>query len=117
MLLRTPYTSGIAGTPTSFEWDGWTCVRESRPEGVFRYDAPQGELITFDYTPNGGPTESSALHSDALGSVRAISDDTGAVVANFEYDAWGNLLPSSSDLAAGFAYRFVGALPGTMRLC
>ena len=27
MLLRTPYASGVAGTPTSLEWDGWTCVR------------------------------------------------------------------------------------------
>jgi RHS repeat-associated protein len=47
---------------------------------------------------------------DALGSVRAITDSTGIVVAHYEYSAWGELLPSSSDLAVGFNYRFAGSL-------
>jgi uncharacterized protein RhaS with RHS repeats len=42
---------------------------------------------------------------DALGSVRVITDSTGSVVAHYEYDAWGNLLPSSADLTPSFAYR------------
>ena len=110
MLTRTPYTDGEAGTATRFEWDNFDCVREFTPDGVFRYYIPQGELLTFDYTPSGDSTSTYCVHSDALGSVRAITDDTGAVVAHYEYDAFGNLLPSSSDLSPSFPYRYVGSL-------
>lgn len=43
--------------------------------------------------------------------MRAITDNTGAVKARFDYDAWGNLLPSSTlDSIFHFPYQFVGAL-------
>jgi len=73
---------------------------------VTRYFCPQGELHRFqrgnDYY---------SVHSDALGSVRMITDAGGRVVSNFEYGAYGETLSSSSDgVPGGFAYRFVGAL-------
>lgn len=40
--------------------------------------------------------------------MRAITDSTGAVVAHYEYGAWGELLSSSSPFASGFAYLFLG---------
>ncbi len=109
MLTRTPYSAGVAQTPTNFEWDNWDCVREFAPAGTYRYYAPQGELVTFDYTPTAGATSTYCLHSDALGSVRMITDSTGSSVAHYEYDAWGNVLPSSSDISFGFNYRYVGS--------
>jgi RHS repeat-associated protein len=40
-----------------------------------------------------------------------VTDNTGAVVARFDYDAWGNLLASSFDnVPGGMPYGFVGAL-------
>ena len=50
------------------------------------------------------------LHLDVLGSVRAITDSTGAVVSHFEYGAWGDPLSSSVDgVTGGFFYRYIGA--------
>ena len=111
MLTRTPYSGGEAGPATQFEWDDWTCVREFTPTGTFRYYAPQGELITFDFTTSGDePTTTTyCCHADALGSIRAITGSAGTVLAHYEFDAWGNQLSSSSDLTPSFPYRYVGA--------
>ena len=38
-----------------------------------------------------------------------ITDSSGASVAHYEYDAFGNLLASSSDISFGFNYRYVGS--------
>jgi RHS repeat-associated protein len=32
------------------------------------------------------------FHSDYIGSIRTLTDDTGAVTDRYQYDAWGNLL-------------------------
>lgn len=107
MLTRTEYVDSVAQEPTRFEWDGWNSIAEVKPNGrLSRYWCPEGELRlakigAFSYS----------VHADALGNVRAVSDSSGKVVARFEYDAWGNVLPSSSDgVPGGFPYRFVGGL-------
>jgi len=47
---------------------------------------------------------------DALGSVRMVTDSTGAVVARFDYSAWGETLASSFDsVPGGMPYRFIGS--------
>jgi len=107
MLTRTGFTGGVADLSAKFEWDGWDLVQETAPEGtVTRYFSPQGELHRFQRGD-----DFYSVHVDALGSVRAVTDSSGAVVSHFEYDAWGNVLPSSVDgVPGGLAYRFVGAL-------
>jgi RHS repeat-associated protein len=91
---------------TVFEWDGWTCIRETTAGEQTRYYAPWGELLTFE---RDGVTYQ--VVSDALGCVRVVTDETGAVVARMDFDPWGNLLPASFDLVpGGMPYRFVGAL-------
>lgn len=101
MLTRT---SG--GSTTTFEWDGWTCVKETTGSVVTRYVAPQGVLHSFE---RGGQVYQ--VHSDAHnGSVRAITDDSGGVVAHCEYGAWGEVLSSNSAFAGGFSYLYCGAL-------
>jgi len=48
-------------------------------------------------------------HCDAQCHVRMVTDPTGAVISRFDYDAWGNQLPSSFDgVPNGFFYRYVG---------
>lgn len=45
------------------------------------------------------------------GLMRAASPHCGTTAAHFEFDAWGNLLASSSDgVPGGFYYRFIGGL-------
>ena len=46
-------------------------------------------------------------HTDAQGSVLAITDGTGAPVTNYQIDAWGNVLSGS---APGNAFDFLGGL-------
>jgi YD repeat-containing protein len=43
MLTRT-----VAGVVTVFEWDGWTCIRETTAGVQTRYYAPWDELLTFE---------------------------------------------------------------------
>jgi len=92
---------------TLFEWDRWDLVRESASDGtVTRYFCSQGEILRFQRG-----IDFYSVHSDALGSVRMITDSAGRVVSEFQYDAWGNVLASSADgFNGGFAYKFVGSL-------
>jgi RHS repeat-associated protein len=94
------------GVTTTFEWDGWTLVKETTGSTVTRYIAPQGQLHSFE---RGGQVYQ--VHSDGHnGSVRAITDASGAVVAHYELDAWGAQLGSSSPFSGGFAFGYVGSL-------
>ncbi len=47
---------------------------------------------------------------DALGSVRAITDSSGAVVGSYTYGAWGETLSASHPSGFTMPYLFVGAL-------
>ncbi|MEW6283075.1 MAG: hypothetical protein AB1758_30965, partial [Candidatus Eremiobacterota bacterium] len=95
-----------APTRPKFTWDGMTCVKEDDGTNVTRYYAPQGELHSFERN-----STRYQVHSDALGSVRALTDSTGAVVAHWEYGAWGDTLSTSAE-PSGFTmpYKFVGSL-------
>ncbi|MDI1289465.1 MAG: hypothetical protein PSX37_05885, partial [bacterium] len=102
MLTRKLSTDA---NPTRFEWDGWDLVREVDPAGVETvYYAPQGEITSFK---RGSSVYQ--VHADALGSVRKVTDTTGANVANYDFDAWGSLIDSSGTLASAVTRRFVGA--------
>ena len=122
MLTRT-----ASGATTVFEWDGFDCVRESGPAAgtapydVAHYDttATYGTSGETQYCVVGGKLYELvrdgipyAVVSDAMGHVRLVLDPAGATVSRFDYDAWGNVLPSSFDnLPSGMPYRYVGA-PG-----
>jgi RHS repeat-associated protein len=102
MLTRTDST----GT-TRFVWAGMACVEETDASGnVTRYDMPDGVLRSFDR--NGTVYQ---VFGDALGSVRLVTDTSGTVKASYQYDSYGNQLPSTSDSIpnGGLQYRFVGA--------
>ena len=103
-MLRRAHS--VAGT-TTFEWDGWNCVREVSPDQVItRWGTPQGELPWFE---RGGVRYE--VHSDTLGSVRLVTGTDGAALARVDHDAWGNPLPSTFDhVPGGMPYRFVGAI-------
>ena len=113
--------------PTTFVWDGMDCVQETAPAGVVtRYNVVNGVLMSFvrdglanayydsaHYdTDHYSGTIACWIQADATGNVRTVTGDGGNVVANYDFDAWGNPLPSTNDGVpnGGLAYRFVGAL-------
>jgi RHS repeat-associated protein len=105
MLSRTD-----SGGTTTFVWDGMDCVMETDPSGnVTRYYIPKGRLMSFDRTVS-GTTTVYQVHTDALGSVRKVTSSSASVIATYDYDAWGNLLPSSFDSLPGspFLLRWLG---------
>src|SRR5690606_8303005 len=88
-----------------FEWDGWDLVREVDSEGTETvYYAPLGEILSFKRGSN-----IYQVQADALGSVRTVTDATGAAVADFAFDAWGAEIASSGSLAGSVSRRFIGA--------
>lgn len=111
----------VSGTTETYTYDG-DGVRFSRQVGggpVTRYVSDvNGSLpITIDdgarkyvwghglaYNVAGSTTE--VYHSDRLGSVRAISDGTGAVVATLRTDEFG--IPTASTGISSQPFRFTG---------
>lgn len=109
MLTRTD----SAGT-TTFVWAGMDCIRETDHAGVVtNYYIPRngqaqgmGAIRSFDRS---GVTYQ--CHADANGSIRKITDNSGTVVATYDYSAFGEQLASTSDSVpnGGFQYRYIGS--------
>ncbi len=64
---------------------------------------------TFVYAPDGTPLEQISgtalfFHTDRLGSVRAITDQQGAVVATVNYDPYGKVTAGSATAATPLGY-------------
>jgi RHS repeat-associated protein len=47
-------------------------------------------------------------HLNGHGDVVALTDNNGNVVAEYEYDAWGNILSQTGSLASENPYRYAG---------
>ena len=90
---------------TQFTWDGWDCIKEVTGESETVYHIPQGQILSFI---RDGVTYQA--HSDALGSVRMITDEAGEVVARYEYSGFGEAISVTEDPAlTDFPARFVGS--------
>ena len=91
---------------TQLTWDGFDCVREQRGSDDFIYHIPDGMLQSFSL--NG---KVYTVHSDALASVRMITNNVGAVVARMEYGAYGaEVFVSAIPELDNLPFRFVGSL-------
>ncbi len=71
------------------------------------YLALNGKYLAKIVRENSNPAQTFFLHTDMIGSVRAITDSAGEVVARFEYEPFGLLTMSTCSMAAG-AHRFTG---------
>lgn len=92
---------------TQFTWDDqWNCIKEVTGESETVYHIPEGQILSFI---RDGVTYQA--HMCALGSIRMITDESGNVVAQYDFDAWGWAISvtENSELA-GFPMRFVGSL-------
>jgi RHS repeat-associated protein len=89
----------VAGGLThAYTYDGEDILRETRSEGA--------TTTTYTYLHGPGIDEPLArvdqagtaafYHADGLGSIVKLTDSAGQVVASYDYDAWGNLMPGSA---------------------
>ncbi|HEX8221736.1 MAG TPA: PA14 domain-containing protein [Chloroflexia bacterium] len=60
-----------------------------------------GGLLLWEITSTG---QTNRYHTDQLGSVRAITNSQGAVVATYEYDPYGNVISSTGSIATRSGY-------------
>ena len=101
-------TSGTVTADHAYTWCGQTrCLeRDNRQSGspVDKQYFEQGELQ--------GATSSSNYVTDRLGSVRQLVDSTGTVLAQYEYDAYGNRTKVSSGGGINSDYAFCRAFSG-----
>ncbi|MBN2848467.1 MAG: RHS repeat-associated core domain-containing protein, partial [Coriobacteriia bacterium] len=72
-------------------WEGGRLSSERDSDGtLYRYVfAPDGTPLALERTTPGAPAEVLSYHTDAQGSVVAITDPTGSIVASYRYDAFG----------------------------
>ncbi|MEA4883036.1 MAG: RHS repeat-associated core domain-containing protein [Clostridia bacterium] len=66
-----------------------------------------GKYLAKMVQENSDPAQTYFLHTDMVGSTRAITDSAGQVVARFEYEPFGLLTMSTGPMASG-AHRFTG---------
>jgi RHS repeat-associated protein len=103
----------VGATTNTFQYDGWAMVREittgetnSYVYGLDLSGSMQGAGTIgglMAVVRNGQPYYPVA---DANGNITDYIDINGAVVAHYEFDAFGNTAVQSGTLADAFAYRF-----------
>jgi RHS repeat-associated protein len=73
-------------------YDGTSVVADSGSTSAWRWHAYNGLSRVAEATDSGASSSSLRyLLTDHLGTVQAITDDTGAVVARYQFDPYGNL--------------------------
>jgi RHS repeat-associated protein len=102
MREHVSVTTPEGTTSTESVWDGQTLLAERDSDGtLYRYvHGPDGSPLSLVRTRPGGPDERFNYHTDALGSVVAITSEAGTVVASYRYGAFGELLATGGSDAA-----------------
>jgi RHS repeat-associated protein len=91
--LKTVTASGVT-TSTYTLWSGNHPIAQFVMRGAsttkYRYAyGPGGVPLALEVTSPSGAVSTYAYHTDALGSVVALTDNAGSVVASYTYDPWG----------------------------
>ncbi|MBN2848469.1 MAG: hypothetical protein JXP72_08490, partial [Coriobacteriia bacterium] len=83
-------TQGGTTKTTESVWEGGRLSSERDSDGtLYRYVfSPDGTPLAVERTAPGAPAELFSYHTDAQGSVVAITNPTGSVVARYSYDAF-----------------------------
>ncbi len=66
-----------------------------------RYIIAHGKYLAKIAQEGAGPAQTYFLHTDMLGSIRAVTDSTGQVVTSFDYEPFGLLVEESGPASAG----------------
>ena len=88
---------GVNGVKTTYQYVGDKLYYEKigNDKTLYYFYDSYGKLATIYYGFNNGTSTSRAIYhtlTNAQGDVVAIYNHTGALVARYEYDAWGNIL-------------------------
>ncbi|ANE45480.1 hypothetical protein SY83_03140 [Paenibacillus swuensis] len=81
---------------------------------IFEKNITTGATLEYIWDDEGNPVgliynnQTYYYHTNNHGDVVSITDSNGSVVANYEYDAWGNTLTQSGPLASVNPYRYAG---------
>jgi RHS repeat-associated protein len=89
-----------AGVTTSYTYDGDDIIRETRGATVLKYVYNLGIDEPLAREDTGG--DAAYYHVDGLGSIVKRTNQAGAVIHEYRYDAWGNIELGASE--AGYAY-------------
>jgi len=89
--IRT--TKVVNGTKYTYYYEGGQLRYEQRGNEklYYAYDG-SGYLLSINYTNVAGTTTVYAVQTNSRGDVKYIYDTTGALLCEYEYDAWGNIL-------------------------
>ena len=93
--------SGVSSVETHYLWcDDFLCQQRTVTDGVSRRYYPEGEFVA-------GTNTALYYSQDQVGSVRdVLSAQSGAALASFDYDPYGNITQASG--AASTDFRFAG---------
>jgi RHS repeat-associated protein len=78
--------------------------RRAPPEPVriaARYIVAHSKYLAKIAQEGANPAQTYFLHTDMLGSIKAVTDSTGQVVARFDYEPFGLLIEESSPASTG----------------
>ncbi|HSQ22662.1 MAG TPA: RHS repeat-associated core domain-containing protein, partial [Coriobacteriia bacterium] len=111
MREKAVVTTGGTTKTTESVWEGGRVAAERDSDGtLYRYVyAPDNTPLALERTSAGAPAELFSYHTDAQGSVVAITNPTGSVVASYRYDAFGavtSVAGSDAALAARNPLRY-----------
>ena len=98
-LAVTSHTNGAVSTATftNVAATGWVTTSASPTLArSYVYGSYVDELLAI-VSGSGGPTQTKYAHSNHLYSVAALSDNTGAVVERYRYDAYGQRTVLAAD--------------------
>ena len=91
------------GVTTSYLYEGEDILREVRGAVIFKY--VHGPGVDEPLAREEGTGTLSYYHADGLGSVLKRTSQTGAVVHEYRYDAWGNVEAGAAEPGYAFTGR------------
>ncbi|MGH9152960.1 MAG: RHS repeat-associated core domain-containing protein [Acidimicrobiales bacterium] len=114
-MRKTTDTGGGTASTVNFVWDQSGALPLLLADGDTTYIYGPGGLPVAGISATG---EATFYHHDQLGSTRALTDSSGAVLATFTYDAYGQLQgrTGSATTPFGFAGEYSDAETGFVYL-
>jgi RHS repeat-associated protein len=86
----------------NFTWDSSQDLPLLLQDGIARYIYGPNGMLVEEVTVNG--SQSYFYHADQLGSVRALTNQSGAVANAYTYDAYGSLIAAAGSAPNPFGY-------------
>ena len=105
--LRTEKT--VNNVTREYIWNGSQLMADIGPNDAFYFHYnSSGEMVGCTYRTAGGETQCIFV-KNLQGDVEKVLDaETGAVLASYSYDAWGNILTATGDMESVNPIRYRG---------